>query len=221
MPIDKILEETEDENKKILIQQIVRITSYLNMKSENIFLDEIESLELPKVIEEIPDELLNAKLNQFTNNVKKNRRLGSNTINVFLAVTFLETKKEYRVIQARLFLITAYLKSLNGYDEVINRALIQFRLLADGQNWNLLDRFPDFKKTESEIVKDLIELKNYKKKDTKVKEEEQEELTGHEKIRLQNIIALFEQYIIDKPGYEKKGRNRKKKREANFYRKCS
>ena len=210
MPIDKILEETEDENKKILIQQIVRITSYLNMKSENIFLDEIESLELPKVIEEIPDELLNAKLNQFTNNVKKNRRLGSNTINVFLAVTFLETKKEYRVIQARLFLITAYLKSLNGYDEVINRALIQFRLLADGQNWNLLDRFPDFKKTESEIVKDLIELKNYKKKDTKVKEEEQEELTGHEKIRLQNIIALFEQYIIDKPGYEKKGRRRKK-----------
>lgn len=202
MSLDLILEKASIKDSKMLIYHACRIMNVLENNAPYIgdFTYEIDAFKLPSSIPEKAEAKLDLDLTAFLQKIKKNKLLGQNHVNAFLATVppyDQEFREHYLIIQARLLLVAHELSQRQGYGDFIERALREYRILIEKEEWDWLNKLPNFSKHISDLFDELGQVR--------------EKLPYEPKKRTLAFVSLLKQYKKNKPVYRPKTVDRQTK----------
>lgn len=166
MSIHLLLEKPQtaspEETTKVLMQQVAAIITAYQQVSSNGVDDEIQALDMPKDLAAALQE--ESTLGAIFSDIKKSGQLKEQAFNAFILSSYALTNDELKkglIIQARIILAASALIQLENYYGVIKRALDAIRLLfTDKRCASMRPELPDFALDNSNLIKELITLKN-------------------------------------------------------------
>jgi len=159
--------------------------------------EEINKLELEKINVYSQDKLTK-KLKKIKVRISSNQCIEKMPLQMFLSCLCNDMPTEndkWQLFQARLLIACHSLYNLNGFEGIINRVMLDYRMLIENDYSSLVIKDISFDSDIKIIVEDLKEIKK--------------SLESNETKRISNLIRLFSDYKNNIKTYKKRNVTRK------------
>jgi len=180
--------------QKVCKAEIIRLIELLEDYHKSFELFENLIIELRREIgkPELNDDQIKENLHALKNAIRANKKIEEMPVAAFLAadLTAKGQTLEIRMLKAVIFISSYHLFNLTGYEEVVKRAMREFRLMIERLNGRMINLLPDFTQDLSTVVSGI-------KKSRKICSDKAMDR------RMGCIQALLDDFLKNKPVYSR------------------